>query len=87
MNVETARGKREAKAKKETSTPKTSNSFETKGNKSVVTSRKNSAGKWESVLFVNNGETATSRRAIHNTEAGAKKWANQANKKYEQDRA
>ena len=45
------------------------------GNRVVRTCNQNSAGIFESRLYVNKGETATLTCAKHKTLAGAQKWA------------
>jgi hypothetical protein len=45
------------------------------GNRVVRTCNQNSAGVFESRLYVNKGETATLICAKHKTLAGAQKWA------------
>lgn len=50
--------------------------FETrKGSRVVISNCQNSAGVWQSRLYVNNGETATLTCARHKTESGARRWA------------
>jgi hypothetical protein len=46
------------------------------GSRQVITTNQNTAGIWESRLYVNNGETATLTSAKHKTKEGAIKWAN-----------
>lgn len=50
----------------------------TNGNRVVRTSNQNSAGVFESRLYVSKGETATLTCAKHKTLAGATKWAQKA---------
>lgn len=45
----------------------------TKGSRKVISFR--CGDKWESRLYVNNGETATLTCAKHKSEAGVRKWA------------
>lgn len=46
-----------------------------KGSRVVISSNQNTAGVWESRLYVSNGEIATPTCAQHKTLAGAEKWA------------
>lgn len=45
------------------------------GSRVVLCSNQNSAGAWESRLYVSGGETATTVCAKHKTIKAAKKWA------------
>lgn len=45
------------------------------GSRIVYTNNQNTAGIYESRLYVSKGETATPTCARHKTLAGAKKWA------------
>ena len=47
-----------------------------KGSREVVISNQNTAGVFESRLYINRGQTATLTHATHKTLAGALKWAN-----------
>jgi len=50
--------------------------IETKAGSRVVKSDNQSTSReWTSVLFVNHGETCTTKRATHKTQAGAIRWA------------
>ena len=46
------------------------------GSRMVITDNRNSAGVYESRLYVNNGESATLTCAKHKSRAGAIRWAN-----------
>lgn len=46
-----------------------------KGSRVVISSNQNTAGIWESRLYVSGGETATLTCAKHKTLQGAEKWA------------
>jgi hypothetical protein len=41
----------------------------------VISTNQNTAGQWESRLYVNHGAIATPTSANHKTEAGAIRWA------------
>lgn len=45
------------------------------GSKSVIISNQNTAGIYESRIFVNNGQTAGYQNAEHKTLKGAERWA------------
>ena len=47
-----------------------------KGSREVYISNQNTAGIFESRLYVNRGETATLTHASHKTLTGAIRWAN-----------
>lgn len=53
--------------------------FETKRGSRIVKSFRNAEGStWFSRLYVNAGETATLTASKHQTEAGARRWAEKA---------
>ena len=45
------------------------------GSRQVISDNQNTAGVWESRLYVNNGETATLTCSKHKTESAARRWA------------
>ena len=45
------------------------------GSRVVISDNRNTAGIWESRLYVNDGETATRKSAEHKTRTGAVRWA------------
>lgn len=45
------------------------------GTRSVISNNGNTAGVWESRLYVNDGDTATPTAAEHKTRKGAINWA------------
>lgn len=51
------------------------NKWVKRGSRQVNINNQNSAGVFESRLYVNNGQTATLTRATHKTLAGAERWS------------
>lgn len=56
----------------------------TSGSRVVITDNRNTAGEYQSRLYVNHGETATLQHASHKTRGGAIRWAKRTLARHEQ---